>query len=70
VNELVTDARTAPLDLRGLLESLRSAAHSVAAADETDDALRILVSSLVPHVADSAEAFVIGNDSHLHRRAG
>jgi signal transduction histidine kinase len=69
VTDLVTDAGAAALDFRALLESLRSAAHDVQAADEIDDALRIVVATLVPHVADVAEAFVVGNDGHLHRRA-
>jgi signal transduction histidine kinase len=70
VNALVTDTVTASLDLRAALETLRSAAPAVAAADETDEALRVVVAALVPHVADSAEAFVVGNDGHLHRKAG
>jgi signal transduction histidine kinase len=69
VNEIVTDAKTAPLDLRALIESLHAAAPSVAAAEDTEDALLMVVAALVPQVADSADAFVVGNDGHLHRRA-
>jgi signal transduction histidine kinase len=65
----VNGTETAPLDLRAVLSSLRRAAPDVAAAERTEDALRAVVEALVPHVADFAEIFVIGNDGRLHRKA-
>ena len=49
MNDVVTDAATAPLDVRALLESLRAAAPSVAAADETP----VAVAAHPPVAADT-----------------
>ena len=65
---VVNDLETA-LDLRAVLSSLRRAGPEVAAAEDTEDALRVVVNALVPHAADSAEVFVVGKDGRLQRKA-